>query len=385
MPLSPASTELGFFQSKSDRSGKYDPAAVGLAFSGGGYRASLFHTGAVLRLNELGILAKATRIASVSGGSITTGILAMNWDKIDWSSGIASHEDMTEHFVKPVMDACSKNIDVGIGFAGLLPGVSAGNALANMYDKHIFGYKKINTITNSRRFLFCAANLQTGGLVRFTRDYVADARAFFSTTNTIKLSEAVAASSGFPPVLAPIRMDLTGETVTIPEGARYDHIKLRTKPVLVDGGVYDNIGLEPIWKRCGILFASNAGRNNPPSTSRFVTGMMLRVVNTFLDVSVDWRERTLINMFQNQLADGKAERTGSYWTIATNPKNLAWDGWKPSDADLKKAADMGTRLKNFGTVTSHNAILAGYSYADGAIRKYVMPEADAPSAAPKLP
>ena len=32
---------------------------LGLCFSGGGYRASLFHAGAVRRLNELGILTRA--------------------------------------------------------------------------------------------------------------------------------------------------------------------------------------------------------------------------------------------------------------------------------------------------------------------------------------
>src|SRR5260370_305678 len=48
---------------------------VGLAMSGGGFRATLFHLGALWRLNELGYLTKLDRISSVSGGSITTGVL----------------------------------------------------------------------------------------------------------------------------------------------------------------------------------------------------------------------------------------------------------------------------------------------------------------------
>ena len=388
MPLAPASSDLGFFRSSESRDSKYDPAAIGLAFSGGGYRASLFHAGAVIRLNELGILSKASRIASVSGGSITTGILAMNWDKIDWngkSEGVATHEAMTEHFIKPLMDATALNIDVGVSILGFVPGISGGNQLARSYDKHIFHNKKLNTITGSRRFLFCAANLQTGGLVRFTKEYVADWKAFFSTTHNIKLSEAVAASSGFPPILAPLRLDLSDETVTAPAGAMYDNEALRKNPVLVDGGVYDNIGLEPIWKRCGILIASNAGSNNPAMVSQFRLGMMMRVVNTFLDVSVNWRERMLVNMFRNQLADGLKERNGAFWTIKTPTHNLAWDGFKASPAQLKMAADMATRLKKFPVETQRAAVLAGYSYADGTIRQFVLPDAPAPTAAPVLP
>ena len=46
------------------------PDKLALCLSGGGYRAALFHLGAVRRLNEVGLLAQFDAIASVSGGSI---------------------------------------------------------------------------------------------------------------------------------------------------------------------------------------------------------------------------------------------------------------------------------------------------------------------------
>src|SRR5437867_2725601 len=52
---------------------------IALCLSGGGYRAMLFHVGALWRLNDLGYLPKLNRVSSVSGGSITAGVLAMNW------------------------------------------------------------------------------------------------------------------------------------------------------------------------------------------------------------------------------------------------------------------------------------------------------------------
>ena len=57
-----------------------------LCLSGGGYRAMLFHLGTLWRLNELGYLAKLDRISSVSGGSITSGVLGASWASLDFDA-----------------------------------------------------------------------------------------------------------------------------------------------------------------------------------------------------------------------------------------------------------------------------------------------------------
>ena len=41
-------------------------AGIGIALSGGGFRAMLFHAGALARMNELGLLSKAKRIAGAT-------------------------------------------------------------------------------------------------------------------------------------------------------------------------------------------------------------------------------------------------------------------------------------------------------------------------------
>ena len=67
---------------------------IGLALSGGGFRATLFHLGSLWRLNELGWLPKLTRVTSVSGGSITAGVLGHHWQKLTFDdSGIATNFD----------------------------------------------------------------------------------------------------------------------------------------------------------------------------------------------------------------------------------------------------------------------------------------------------
>ncbi|HEX9415372.1 MAG TPA: patatin-like phospholipase family protein, partial [Gaiellaceae bacterium] len=54
---------------------------IALCLSGGGYRAMLFHLGALWRLNEAGYLPKLDRVSSVSGGSMTNGALALSWHR----------------------------------------------------------------------------------------------------------------------------------------------------------------------------------------------------------------------------------------------------------------------------------------------------------------
>jgi len=55
---------------------KRNRKGIGLALSGGGYRASLFHLGVTQRLHELGVLQRITNLSSVSGGSVFSAHLA---------------------------------------------------------------------------------------------------------------------------------------------------------------------------------------------------------------------------------------------------------------------------------------------------------------------
>ena len=80
-------------------SGKIEPG-IGLALSGGGYRAMLFHAGALARMNELGLLSRTQRIASVSGGSIIAGHLALSWTAL----GAADANQVFANFKKIVVE-----------------------------------------------------------------------------------------------------------------------------------------------------------------------------------------------------------------------------------------------------------------------------------------
>jgi len=66
-----------------------DPG-VTLCLSGGGFRAMLFHLGALRRLNDGGFLPSLDRVSSVSGGSITAGMLGLSWSRLKFVQGVAS-------------------------------------------------------------------------------------------------------------------------------------------------------------------------------------------------------------------------------------------------------------------------------------------------------
>src|SRR5215813_9621902 len=91
---------------------------IALCMSGGGYRAMLYHLGTLWRLNELGYLKKLNRISSVSGGSITNGVLALNWNKLNFdATGFAQQFD--SQVTQPIRRMASESVDVSSVLEGI--------------------------------------------------------------------------------------------------------------------------------------------------------------------------------------------------------------------------------------------------------------------------
>src|SRR6267378_8596965 len=69
----------------SDGSLSQPSPGMALCLSGGGYRAMVFHLGTLWRLNELGLLKGLAKVSSVSGGSITAGMLGLMWERLEFN------------------------------------------------------------------------------------------------------------------------------------------------------------------------------------------------------------------------------------------------------------------------------------------------------------
>jgi len=112
---------------------KLPQPGLALCLSGGGYRAMLFHLGALWRLNELGYLPKLDRVSSVSGGSITAGVLGLKWSRLAFDGNGVSKE-FPEKVVVPIRQFAGKTIDLPAILTGLLlPCQTIGQRVAKAY------------------------------------------------------------------------------------------------------------------------------------------------------------------------------------------------------------------------------------------------------------
>ena len=142
---------------------------IALCLSGGGYRAMLFHLGALWRLNEWGYLPKLARVSSVSGGSITAAVLGFKWTKLAFDANGAGRAFDAE-VVQPIRALAGRTIDEGSVISGIvLPG-SIADKVTDAYRKHLFGKATLQALPPEQpRFVINATNVQSGALWRRLR------------------------------------------------------------------------------------------------------------------------------------------------------------------------------------------------------------------------
>jgi NTE family protein len=356
-----------------------DDLKVGLALSGGGFRATLFHVGSLSRLNELGWLRKLDIITSVSGGSIIAGLLARNWSELTWTDGF--HGEVATNFQdkveKPIRDFCSRTIDVTAGLLGALsPFSSIPDEVASAYDEHLYQSCTLQQLPapepgRTPRFVFYATSLQSGSSVRISSKYLADYKVGRIDKPNFKLSKVVAASSAFPPVLSPVVFEFNDVAIwKNMEGAYlHDHADLKNRLILTDGGVYDNLGLEAIWDRCETVFVSDAGAplglEERPSTDPM--GQMGRVRDILIEQTRALRKRKLVEDFRKRV------RKGTYWGITTSIDEYGLTDSLTKDSNrTRQLKDIRTRLNKFSAEEQGVLINWGYALADSAVRAWVM-------------
>jgi NTE family protein len=354
---------------------------IALCLSGGGYRAMLFHLGAIWRLNEFGYLPKLARISSVSGGSITAGLLGLKWSELAFDGdGVGSH--FVREVVQPIRALAGRTIDISAITGGILRSGSISDKVTNAYRKHLFGRATLRDLPPGKpRFVINATNVQSGALFRFSRPYIADYRIGMIKDPHLELAVAVAASSAFPPVLSPltIKFPASAWTATGQKNEDLHREPFTTKVVLTDGGVYDNLGLETAWKRYDTILVSNGGgKMQPEEKPRADWARHALRVNDVIDNQVrSLRARQVIGAYEAK------ERKGTYWGIRTNIANYKLTDALPCPVEKTLAlAATPTRLKQLDRVVQERLINWGYAVCDAAIRKWVEPTAQPPAGFP---
>ncbi|WP_086852923.1 patatin-like phospholipase family protein [Amycolatopsis kentuckyensis] len=322
---------------------------VGLALSGGGYRAMLFHAGALWRLNELGWLPKLTTVSSVSGGSIAAGVLAHAWIRL-WFGADGVAENFEKEVVQPIRKLARTNLDVPVTLkAMVMPWRSAGEELARRYARHLFGDCRLADLDPAGpNFVFTATSLQDGSLWWFFRQP--------GPHGQVPLATAVAASSAFPPMLSP---------VVIPDPAKPDR-----KIVLSDAGVYDNLGLDPIENQRATVLVSDAGKKmkHEAKPAHNWPMQLLRVLTVMDNQVRELRTGSLLKSYEDKTF------AGTYWATYSDIENFELPDALPAPAEqTRRLAETKTRLTRMSEKVQDNLINWGYAVCDAGMRRWVCP------------
>ena len=243
------------------------PFRIGLALSGGGFRASIFHLGVIRRLEELGIMKYVHTISAVSGGSIIAAYYVIEMEKRlrRRRKYLAKCPDQFDTVRLQIFDEIAtcffQCLDHNLRSRALVftpfyhpilcikslwPTLSRSDIIQKEYDRWFYHDETLDqlpSVTLPRDKALCkveksslvltgptvvlnTTSLLTGERKGFTREPVSGTKELNRVNrNILKLSSVVGASSGVPGLFPP----------TTILGDR-----------LVDGGVADNQGIDAL-------------------------------------------------------------------------------------------------------------------------------------------
>jgi len=225
---------------------------IGLALSGGGFRATLFHLGMIRFLREANILPKVTQITSVSGGSILAAHLVLNWQRYtgtltDFDAAAA---EILRFVQLDIRNRVVRRYPLAMPLRALRcltlrrpdRQLTRTGLLEYHYEKFLFGDTCLFQLPERPRLYMMATNLSEGCLCAFTRDGLLmqrrrpGQRMRFEKIHTglATILMVVTASSAFPGFFPPLELHAHDVGANPGQFGRL---------AFTDGGVYDNLGV----------------------------------------------------------------------------------------------------------------------------------------------
>ncbi len=291
---------------------------IGLALSGGGYRATAYHLGTLQKLKELNLLDKIDVISSNSGGSITAavyGLYGTDFKKFEEiilngvQKSVIRRLIRSSHFLLPAaITLVLLGIIVGLLFTdlawiSLLLLVLAlilifnfqfkifqlSRVIEKIYSDFFFSKKILKDLLPGIDIVMNSTNVETGRPFTFSRDAMGDSAYLYPKDgggsihfiqSDFPVARAVAASTCVPFLFSPVQISQNFYK------ERQDF--KRAKPRLVDGGVYDNQGVHKLTQknsqyRCETIIVSDAGTKMPFENSyKNVLSLLIRVSDVFM-------------------------------------------------------------------------------------------------------
>lgn len=261
------------------------PGRIALALSGGGSRAMAFHLGCLRALKAAGILDKVEVISSVSGGSVIAALYCSH------PGDFASFESRTRELlgkgflVPSLVTAVTTTeglralatfsallIDRSLAFLAWMAASSLGigtdrwrwlktSAIVRSASRttilrrtfsRLFGHKLLSELRSDRPLLVVVAcELRAKAAFYFTAKRLHCWRYGSASSDGVEVAEAISASAAYPLMLPAIDTQMVFEK----SGQTRKH-----RISLTDGGVYDNLGLAPLWPDRDSSISMDVGR-----------------------------------------------------------------------------------------------------------------------------
>lgn len=363
-----------------------------LCLSGGGFRAVLFHLGSLRRLDELGVLGHVDVVSSVSGGSIVAAHLATAVR--EWPTPGQRIANFNEVVAEPLRRFTSRNLRSLPTLQRALPWKWRTRVIENLAGAYRSRLTELSLgdLPESPRYVLCATDMAFGVNWVFDsssfdpsrRRRVGDYMAGYVTPFPAEwpLARAVAASSCFPPVFNPMLLRLDPHIVRDGEYDRRDRAELVSSIGLSDGGVYDNMGLEPVWKRARTVLVSDGGAVWEAERDAGLFWRLNRYASVAGRQGGAMRKRWLISSFEHDVMDG------SYWGLGSLGRHYATHDTRCYEEALVNGflTQIRTDLDAFSVGEQACLENHGYLLADAAVRTHVDPSLLAPEApAPAAP
>lgn len=358
---------------------------IGIALSGGGIRATIFHLGVLKWVAEKGVLEEVKRVSSVSGASLCIGMIYAH-NKLKWPT--------SEEFLSMVLPSIEKVLltnDLQLSaLRKLIISPSYWNRKVNVLAKALESkwgvHGNLSELMGNMMWYINCTTYETGKRFRFCRNNMGDYVTGYVESPRIPLSDVMAASAGFPILIGPYSLQ-TGDYKWVP--SRYAQSKWQPPNSTIhlwDGGVYDNLGLESIFKPkdggtlsdgLNCIIVSNASPSIGIYNRR--TGLSLRNLKRLLDISMNQVESLRSRMVMDFIT---REKQGMFIKIGNNAAKITLESKCPeelkcyliekclSDKQVIKAMNYPTTLRR-PTESDYQLLLRhGYEVADCTYRCY---------------
>ena len=355
---------------------------IGLALSGGGIRATVFHLGALARLARQSLLEDVAFLSTVSGGSLSVALIRA----CSGNSWPASDAFLQHTIPKARRLLIGRSLDHAYLRRMLLSpwtlrhgrALALAGALKDCWS--VAGL--LSDLPDNPRWIINATCYETGKNWRFMKKRMGDYVTGYVASPRLPIAQAVAASSAFPGLVGSLKID-TGKF----EWFAYDSAyapqprcpRFRTL-ALWDGGVYDNLGVEALFKprggyRDGFDFLVVSDASAPLESETRTLRAPLRLLDVATDQVRSLRARAVVSHLHHYPG------TGAYLKIGNTEERIYREanhsamaerivGDSLSASQVREAAGVGTTLRRF-TGREYDLLFAhGHQVADATLSAY---------------